>query len=250
MEVIQRIFRHRAWIALVITCAVLVPPAFAQEDDELRLMVRRTFGYRGGDAIQGKFSLEVEGPAELVQVTFVIDRETMAEDQEPPFEYRFDTSEYSLGSHRLMATGRLANGRELRTVERSFEFVSAEASWAAAGRMVTPLLLSVLGLIALGVVVPAIVSRRRGFRLGIYGSAGGAICPSCQLPFSRSFFSPNLLRGKVERCPHCGKWSVVGRAPASALEEAEQRFRSAGESKFEAGPDRIRRLIDESRFES
>ena len=89
MEVIQRIFRHRAWIALVLICAVLVPPAFAQEDDELRLMVRRTFGYRGGDAIQGKFSLEVEGPAELVQVTFVIDRETMAEDQEPPLRVQF-----------------------------------------------------------------------------------------------------------------------------------------------------------------
>ncbi|MGH2619426.1 MAG: hypothetical protein ACRDHG_02490 [Anaerolineales bacterium] len=38
--------------------------------------------------------------------------------------------------------------------------------------------------------------------------------------------------------------------PGRALDEAEARFRAAGQPKFEAGPDRITRLIDESRFES
>jgi len=196
MEVARRIRRLAGSLCLVITLVVLVPPAYGQEDTELELTVRRAFGYRGGDAIQGSFSLEVEGPAELVEVTFLIDGETMAQDLEPPFEHSFRTSEYSLGFHRLMAIGRLAGGRELHSAERSFEFVSAEAGWAAAGRIVAPLLLGVLGLIALGAVVPALLTRRRGSHLGEYGSAG-----------------------------------------------------SAGQSKFEADPDRVSRLIDESRFE-
>ena len=250
MEVKQWIRRQAAWVVLIGALLLLIPSAFGQEDTELQLTVRRSFGYRGGDAIQGRFSLEVEGPAELVQVTFWIDGEPMAQDRLPPFEHSFHTSEYSLGIHRLTATGRLASGRELRSAERSFEFVTAEASWAAAGRIVAPLLLSVLGLVGLGAVAPALMIRKRGFRLGEYGSAGGAVCPRCQLPFSRSFWSPNLIRGKVERCPHCGKWSLVARAAGRDLDEAEVRFRAAGQPKFEAGPDRARRLINESRFES
>jgi len=195
MEVVQRICLKAAWAVLVVAFLVLVPSAFAQEDAELRLTVRRTFGYRGGDAIQGRFSLEVEGPAELVQVTFLIDGVTMGRDLEPPFEHSFHTSEYPLGIHWLMAIGNLASGRELSSAVRSFEFVSAEASWDAAGRIVAPLLLSVLGLIALGVLAPALLIRKRGFRLREDNSTGG-------------------------------------------------------QPEFEAGPDRIRRLIDESRFES
>ncbi|HLF37123.1 MAG TPA: hypothetical protein VI520_04220 [Anaerolineales bacterium] len=195
MEVSQSIRRQAVWVVFIGAFLALLPSAFAQEDAELRLTVRRTFGYRGGDAIQGRFSLEVEGPAELVQVTFVIDGETMARDLEPPFEHSFHTSEYPLGTHRLLAIGNLASGRELSSAERSFEFVSAEASRDAAGRIVGPLLLSVLGLIALGVLAPALLIRKRGFRLREDNYAGGR-------------------------------------------------------PEFEAGPDRIRRLIEESRFES
>jgi len=251
MEVVRQDCRAAAAaVALFLAFATLgVPPASGQEDIELRLTVRRTFGYRGGDEIQGRFELEAEGPAELIQVTFLIDGERMAQDPEPPFVHRFDTGGYSLGLHRLMATGRLASGRELRSAERSFEFVSAEASWAAVKRIVVPLLLAVLGLIGLGVVAPALLIRSREFHLGEYGPAGGAVCPKCRLPFSRSLWTPNLIRGKLERCPHCRKWSVVVRAGPKELDEAELRFRAAGQPGVEAGPDRVRRLIDESRFE-
>jgi hypothetical protein len=38
------------------------------------------------------------------------------------------------------------------------------------------------------------------------------------MPFSRSVLAPNMLVGKLERCPHCRKWAIVGRAGSADLE--------------------------------
>jgi len=207
MEVARRICRLVALACLILVTGALVSPAFGQEDTELRLTVRRTFGYRGGDQIQGRFALGVEGPDDLEQVTFLMDGEVMAEDRESPFEYGFHTGDYPLGPHRLMAIGRRTSGEDLLSAERSFEFVTAEASWAAAGRIVVPLLFGVLGLILAAAVVTVLFSRKSGKR------------------------------------------SAAARAAARTLEEAEARFRNSGQPPIEAGQDRDRRLIDESRFE-
>lgn len=48
MEVSQSIRRQAVWVVFIGAFLVLLPSAFAQEDAELRLTVRRTFGYRGG----------------------------------------------------------------------------------------------------------------------------------------------------------------------------------------------------------
>jgi len=164
MEVVRRICRPVASACLILVTGALVSPAFGQEGTELRLTVRRTFGYRGGDQIQGRFALGVEGPAGLVQVTFLMDGEVIAEDRESPFEYGFHTGDYPLGPHRLMAIGRLASGEDLLSAERNFDFVTAEASWAAAGRIVVPLLFGVLGLILAATVVPVLFSLKGGKR--------------------------------------------------------------------------------------
>jgi len=100
MEVVRRICRRAASACLILVTGALVSPAFGQEGTELRLTVRRTFGYRGGDQIQGRFALGVEGPDDLVQVTFLMDGEVIAEDRESPFEYGFHTGDYPLGPHR------------------------------------------------------------------------------------------------------------------------------------------------------
>ena len=55
---------------------------------------------------------------------------------------------------------------------------------------------------------------------GRYGVSGGAVCPRCELPYSRKTLSPNLLFGKLERCPHCGKIAVVRRTTVATLEAA------------------------------
>jgi hypothetical protein len=175
MEVARRFWRLAALVGLIFVAGALVSPAFGQEDTELRLTVRRTFGYRGGDQIQGRFALGVEGPDDLVQVTFLMDGEVMAEDRDSPFEYGFHTGDYPLGPHRLMAIGRLASGADLLSAERNFEFVTAEASWAAAGRIVVPLLFGVLGLILAATVVPFLLSRNGGKRSAALRAAASSM---------------------------------------------------------------------------
>jgi 8-oxo-dGTP pyrophosphatase MutT (NUDIX family) len=186
-------------------------------------------------------------------VRFDMDGNVMADVSEAPFRHRFSTSEYPLGQHTLMAIGFTAGGAELRSPARTFDFVSAEASWEAAGRIAIPLAAAVIVLVAVGTLAPALLGRKRTFKPGEYGSAGGAVCPRCELPYSRSFLSPNLLVGKLERCPHCGKWALVRRASREALEEAEARLQSEGESEVRESiseAERLRRMVDESRFEN
>jgi len=88
--------------------------------------------------------------------------------------------------------------------------------------------------------------------IGQYGAAGGTVCPRCSFPFSRNVLSPNLLLGKLERCPHCGKWSIRARAAQADLAAAEERLRAAQEEStpIDADPEEsLKRALDESRFE-
>lgn len=60
---------------------------------------------------------------------------------------------------------------------------------------------------------------------GQYGVWGGAVCPNCGKPFSRSFLGINLVGVRLERCPHCGKFISSRRATPEQLDAAERRFR-------------------------
>jgi hypothetical protein len=129
------------------------------------------------------------------------------------------------------------------------EFVDPSAGWESAAGMLTPILVIVGLAIAAGAVFTAVSSRK--YKPGVYGSSGGAICPRCNLPLSRHFLAPNLGIGKkLERCPHCGKWSRMPRASAEQLTAAEARL--LGEVSPEATPEvqaeGLRRRVDDSRF--
>lgn len=84
-----------------------------------------------------------------------------------------------------------------------------------------------------------------------YGLAGGAICPGCGRAFARHALSPNLIAGKLSRCPHCGKWSIVSRATPAALVAAEAARQTPAEPAASAlsEEERLRRQIEESRYE-
>jgi hypothetical protein len=45
------------------------------------------------------------------------------------------------------------------------------------------------------------------------------------LPLARHFLAPNIGLKKLERCPHCGRWSLVSRASAEDLVAAEARLK-------------------------
>jgi hypothetical protein len=237
------------WIAAAaLLAAGLLPLAASAQDELLHLTLRRTFGYSGGGDIQGSFLLTADGPDGLRQVTFHVDDEVLENVSAPPFQARLQTGDFPLGEHRLWAEGTLDDGSFLLSNEITAHFVDASAGWESAGRMLTPIL-AIVGLVVAGAAAYAAISGRR-YKPGVYGYSGGAICPRCNLPMSRHFLAPNLGSKKLERCPHCGKWSRVSRASAGDLAAAEARL--VGEDSPELTPaaqaEVLRRQVDDSRF--
>ena len=211
----------------ILFCLFMVQSVFAQDTNELSLRLSRDFGYASGTGkIQGTFSMRVSGPDNLKRVEFFVDEQKIGEVSQSPFNFRFSTDNFSLGNHRLVAIGYTDDGKELRANEIRAEFVSASAGMEAAGDILIPILV-ILGVVMLFSFVTSLSSSRKLKHLPPgtprqYGVAGGAICPKCQRPFSRSFLSPNMLFGKLERCPFCGKWSILPARSMSDLRAAEQ----------------------------
>ncbi|MBN1667950.1 MAG: hypothetical protein JW862_12720, partial [Anaerolineales bacterium] len=157
----------------------------AQEAPELRLS--RDFGYGGGLQIQGTFSFRIANPENFVRVEFLIDEEVVATATQEPFRYQFSTDLYEPGLHTLAAIGYLADGRALRSNQIQREFVTSDQAWDAVGGFIIPVLVIVGVLTVLGFAVPLIASRKQDFKPGVYGAAGGAICPRCRFPYTRHF---------------------------------------------------------------
>ncbi len=228
---------------------------WAQEaDDSLKLSMRKNFGYKAGSRIQGSFSLEVHGPDNVEYVLFIIDDEVMGEVWDAPFKIAFSTSSYPLGDHCISATAELVNGERLASDRNCYTFLGADAVKSEMTGFVVPLVIGLAVLTLGGTLVTSLLTGRKGgFTLGAYSSAGGSVCPRCALPYSRHFISPNLIVGKLERCPHCGKWAIVRRATAIELEQAEEHYRGhrGNEQKhIEDEVERLRKQIEDTRYES
>jgi hypothetical protein len=239
-------------LSLMILALAVVPAAAQTTDQPFELHLSRDFGYGGGSHIQGLFTMGVDERGDVVRVEFLIDNLVVLTDTEAPFRYQFNTGSYALGPHTLAAVGYTTDGQELRTEERSYEFVTAEEGWQAAGRIVVPVIGLVILVSLAGTVGPVLLGRGKPHRRGEYGAEGGAVCPRCGFPFSRHLLSLNMLTGKLERCPHCGRWSIARRARPQELEAAEARLaaeESRGALAVDDEKERDRRMIDESRFE-
>ncbi len=237
------------WILGLMVWVGLVAGAAAQES-ELTLYVRRNFGYGGGSQIQGNFRLEVDGPADLVAVTYRVDDAVVATATEPPFRVDFETDAYPHGWHELVAIAQTSDGRTLTSNTRRFEFVSAEEGWQAAGQMGGTILLGVGGVIAVvfGLQFWLVGRDKKAGRRG-YGLMGGAVCPKCGKPFGIHIWGLNALGGKFDRCDHCGKWSLVRRASPAALAAEEAADAPATQTAGpEASEERERRRLDDTRY--
>lgn len=246
-------------IAIVSLVLLWTLPTLAQADEELTLSFSRDFGYASGTGdIQGTFSMKVNGPENLVKVTFFIDGISIYEDTEAPFRVQFNTDNYPLGIHYLNAVGVTTDGHELKSKVYQRNFVSAEQGWKSALTIVAPILLLTLGITLVSVIGPLLMGRKkRTIPLGAprqYGIAGGAVCPKCKRPFALPFLAPNLLVGKLTRCPHCGKVVIATRASASQLRAAEEAELALDES---ATPqvtgmteeEKLRKSLEDSRYQ-
>jgi hypothetical protein len=246
---------------LLLALAVSVPAAaLAQGTATLELSVRRNVGYSGVGEIQGSFRMEaVATPDDVIRVTFFIDNTIVGIDPEAPFRVDFNTEDYPLGPHTLLAEGDRANGSFVTSEARQFTFVSEAASWDAAKRILVPIFSIVVGAIVLAAglaTAQVMLGKRHPVPLGKerkYGLLGGAICPKCGRPFSRHWWALNAGLSKFDRCDHCGKWSLVRALPLAQLRAAEAaELKSAGEgagSVPELSPEeRLRRQLEDSRY--
>jgi len=238
---------------LLVLFLFVLPFSVAAQDETEPLVVSLTkdFGYGAGGVIQGSFSLKVRSPGDLVRVDFLIDGEIVHAATEPPFQYKFNTANFSVGEHTFSAIGYRADGTQLSSSEFSREFIDAEQAWENVGKIVVPLFVVVGGVSLLGALGSVLIGRKKRFTPGEYGFAGGVVCPCCQLPYSRSFLAPNLLVGKLQRCPHCGKWAILPRASQVVLEAAEARYATEGVGDVDPSDDdnKYREMLDESRYE-
>ena len=233
--------------------------AFAQADEGLSISLRRDFGYSSGTGkIQGTFTIKATGPDDLNRVIFLIDSDRLGEDQEPPFQTQFRTGDFPLGVHTLQAIGYRDTGEELNSNLIRNEFVSAEAGFQSAIKILLPILALVLGGMLISYLLPSLVGRRKHLATypgnpPNYGPFGAAICPRCSRPFARHIWGLNLVVGKFDRCPHCGRWSLVGRASPQALRAAELAEQELAKQSnvLLASPDeeRLRKDIEDSRYQ-
>ncbi|MBI4772547.1 MAG: hypothetical protein HY784_19465, partial [Chloroflexi bacterium] len=170
-----------------------------------------------------------------------------------PFRFQFRTGSYSLGPHTLSAAGRTADGQRLTSNEIHTRFVSPEVGNQSALRILIPLFGVIILAVALAAGGPWLLEKITGkkrTRRG-YGLMGGAICPKCGQPFGRHWWPPNMLLGKLDRCPHCGKWSVVRAASPDTLRAAEQAGEAtAPEVEALTPEERLRRQVEDSRFDA
>jgi DNA-directed RNA polymerase subunit RPC12/RpoP len=240
-------------LAACLVVALIVPLAVSAqgEGESLQLGLTRNFGYGGLGRIQGNFSLKIiDPPAGLNLVEFFFDGELISSVEKEPFLYKFHTSQFTDGEHRISAIGYLEDGTQLGSNQISKEFLSSGQAWGETQQLIGPILIGTAVLTVLGIGVPLLFNREKDFVLGSYGPAGGTVCSRCDLPFSRSLLAPNLLAGKLVRCPHCGKIGIMARASQARLQEAEARF--AGKDQpgpAAAGNDDLSKLIEDSRFE-
>lgn len=246
-----------ASLLLLVVLLALPGPAFAQgEQDTLTLRLTRDWGYGGfNNDIQGRFSYRAEGPDTLERVEFYLDDEVIGEAVEAPFNFQFETDDYPPGEHVLYAIGYTSDGQELVSNQYERVFVTSEQAGSAMGDIVIPLIAGIAAVAALSYLISTFVFKRGKTSItpGQYGIAGGAVCKQCSLPFPRTMWMPNMLVGKLARCPHCGKVAIVPRASKQQLEEAEARLLaedpSSADKRQESAEERLRRQIDDSRYD-
>jgi len=97
--------------------------------------------------------------------------------------------------------------------------------------------------------------RRLAGKPAISGPLGGTICPKCHRPFAIHLWSIRLVVVRLDRCPHCGRWSFVQRVHSDILAAAEdamfQEMAGSADSRITKSDEAEawRRQLDDSRFE-
>jgi len=219
-----KLIRNSFLFALLLSLC-LVWSVHAQQGD-LTISMRRDFGYSSGGAdIQGLFSVTASAPAKLTKVAFYVDQTLIGEVTQEPYRLQFNTDNYPLGMHQIYAIGTTWDGFPFSSRILNANFVSASESWQTAMKIAIPILGISLLAVLFAAVIPLVTGlKTQMFPVGVQLSypLGGAICPKCGSPFAIHIYGLNMLTHKYDRCPYCGKWSMVKFASTEKLRVAEQ----------------------------
>ena len=242
--------------AALVLCALLLMPlasASAQTEQPYRVSLRRDFGYGAGMDIQGNMTLSLKGDESAVsRVSFLMDGEELLMTESEPFSFSFTTDDYPAGVHQLSARVETRDGKTFTTDALTYNFLSKEAASRSTRGIILPLIGLIGGVALLSWLLQYLTSRKKpqSGALSYNGFYGGAVCPKCGRPFARSLFGMNMVAGRLERCPHCGKWSLTRRASLAELEAAEAALRAS--VAVDEAPAQTRSemqdLLDDSRY--
>ncbi len=234
-------WRRVFWLFCALMLLLALPAQAQEEGDGLELRLRRDFGYGSGLKVQGRFSMRVAEFEDVERVEFLIDDEVIGEDADAPFVLQFQTGNYPDGWHTLQAIGYRPDGETVLSNSIRREFVPASAAnWT---------MIAVFGIVVVGLVVRYVLTR--GDKASSYGMVGGTVCPHCDRPFAYHVWSFALLLGRLDRCPHCGRWSFTRRWRPEDLAAAEAELRGDEPAPHMelSEEERLRRQIDASRYE-
>jgi len=244
---------------IVLILGMTIIGSVSAQSAELNLNFSRDFGYASGTGkIQGLFSIKATATVPLLDVEFYIDSKMIGNDNTEPYKIQFSTDDYPLGVHTIYAIGKSIDYKEIRSKDVIVEFVSAKEGNNAALSIIIPILGLVVLVSLLSAVIPAITSRKKGTlppnSVRNYGLAGGTICSRCNRPFAMHFLAPNMLMGKLERCPFCGKWGIVRSFPLEKLREAEEAEKRSqmdiSNNSVKSNDDQLKKEIDDSKYQN
>lgn len=220
-------------MVVLVLCAFLLAPlglVSAQAEKPYRVSLRRDFGYGNGMDIQGRMTLSLKGDESTVKrATFLLDGEELLSTESAPFSFSFSTDDYASGVHQLSARVETTDGKTYMTDALTYNFLSKEAAGKSTRALILPLLGLVVGIGLLSWLIQYLGPRKRpnSGAQAYNGFFGGAVCSKCGRPFARSLLGMNLVAGRLERCPHCGKWSLTRRASLAELEAAAEAQRAS-----------------------
>jgi DNA-directed RNA polymerase subunit RPC12/RpoP len=243
-------------ILLVLAAVLLMPfgSASAQEEEPYQVSLRRDFGYGNGMDIQGRMTLSLKGDDSAVRrVTFLMDGELLISLETRPYSFSFTTDDYASGVHKIAAKVETIDGKVYITDALTYNFLSKEAANQNTRGIILPLVVLIVGIGLLSLLLQRFTTRKIstvGENVSYNGLFGGAVCSKCGKPFARSIFGMNLIAGRLERCPHCGKWVLTHRASAKELDAAAAAERASVvvEEKPMVPDHEAQNLLDDSRY--
>jgi hypothetical protein len=121
-------FKIKALICLFLVSLVIVLPCFfAEAKPSLSLSFYKDNGYGVGNDINGLWTVKADVSSDGAYVEFYIDGILQKNDTSAPFDWQFNTSNYTAGGHsiKVIAFNSLGDS-ETASVERNFQETSTE----------------------------------------------------------------------------------------------------------------------------